>query len=49
MSPADLGAGLTRLLPQAVDRLSPQGELPADSSGGIDALLAGLAGKLDQS
>lgn len=49
MSSTDLGEGLSRLLPQAVDRLTPQGELPADSGGGIEDLLAGLAGKLGQS
>lgn len=49
MSTAELGEGLARLLPQAVDQLSPQGALPAEAGGGIAALLGSLAGKLGQS
>jgi uncharacterized protein YidB (DUF937 family) len=45
LSPGDLGGQLSQLLPQAVDRLTPNGQMPDASDGGfgdLGALLGSL-------
>ncbi len=43
LSPADVGGQLSQLLPQVVDKLTPNGELPAASAGGLGDLGSLLA------
>ncbi|HEY4146559.1 YidB family protein [Pinirhizobacter sp.] len=46
-SPDELMAKLSGVLPQAVDHLTPQGQVPEQPSGGFDtSALSGLAGKV---
>lgn len=46
LSHGDLAQQLARLLPQVVDRLTPQGQLPAGGVGGdLGGLLGGLLGR----
>ena len=42
LSTGDLGTQLSQLLPQAVDRLTPQGQLPEGGFGGLEDLLGQL-------
>lgn len=46
VSQAEAGEQLSQWLPQVVDKLSPQGELPAAGAGGMDELLGQLSGLL---
>ncbi len=39
LSTGDLGAQLSQLLPQAVDRFTPQGQMPDGGLGGLEDLL----------
>lgn len=39
LSTGDLGSQLSQLLPQAVDRLTPQGQMPDGGLGGLEDLL----------
>lgn len=45
LSPADAGSGLAKLLPELVDRFTPNGEVPTDANDMISQLLAGLSQK----
>lgn len=47
ISGSEAGALLAGLLPQIVDKLSPDGELP--DSGGLDGMLQGLMGSIAKS
>jgi len=42
LSTGDLGAQLSQMLPQAVDRLTPQGQLPEGGLGDLGSLLGSL-------
>lgn len=42
LSTGDLGAQLSQLLPQAVDRLTPDGQMPEGGLGGLGDLLSRL-------
>ena len=42
LSTGDLGAQLSQLLPQAVDRFTPQGQMPDGGLGGLEDLLSQL-------
>jgi uncharacterized protein YidB (DUF937 family) len=42
LSTGDLGAQLSQLLPQAVDRLTPGGQMPEGGLGGLGELLGRL-------
>ena len=43
MSHGEVAGQLSQMLPQVVDRLTPQGHAPADGLGGMDDLLAQLS------
>lgn len=45
MSPADAMAQLSKYLPQVVDKLSPNGQVPEDGQGGLGNM-AGMSGML---
>jgi uncharacterized protein YidB (DUF937 family) len=45
LSTGDLGAQLAQLLPQAVDRATPEGRLPEGGLGDLGSLLGGLLGR----
>lgn len=45
LSTGDLGAQLAQMLPQAVDRVTPQGRLPEGDLGDLGSLLGGLFGR----
>lgn len=45
LSTGDLGAKLAQLLPQAVDRATPQGRLPEGGIGDLGSVLGGLLGR----
>lgn len=47
ISGSEAGALLAGLLPQIVDKLSPEGQLP--DSGGLDSMLGGLMGAMSKS
>lgn len=47
ISGSEAGALLAGLLPQVVDKLSPEGQLP--DSGGLDSMLGGLMGSIAKS
>lgn len=47
ISGSEAGALLAGLLPQIVDKLSPDGQLP--ESGGLDSMLEGLIGSISKS
>ncbi len=44
LSTGDLGTQLSQMLPQAVDRLTPQGQLPEGGLGDLGSLLGSLLG-----
>jgi uncharacterized protein YidB (DUF937 family) len=45
LSTGDLGAQLAQMLPQAVDRATPDGRLPEGGLGDLGSLLGGLLGR----
>jgi uncharacterized protein YidB (DUF937 family) len=45
LSTGDLGAQLAQVLPQAVDRATPDGRLPEGGLGDLGSILGGLLGR----
>ena len=45
LSPDEAGSGLAELLPQLIDRLTPQGQLPSGGLGDIGSIIGALAGR----
>ena len=45
LSPADASAGLAELLPQLIDRLTPQGQLPSGGLGELGSIIEALSAK----
>lgn len=45
MSPADASAGLAELLPQLIDRLTPQGQLPSAGLGELGSIIEALSAR----
>lgn len=48
VSPAEAGDQLSRLLPQVIDRLTPQGQLPQGGVGGLGDIAGILGGLLNR-
>lgn len=45
LSGADASSGLAELLPQLIDRLTPQGQVPTGGTGDLGSLIEALAGR----
>jgi uncharacterized protein YidB (DUF937 family) len=45
LSAADASAGLAELLPQLIDRLTPQGQLPGGGLGDLGSIIEALSGR----
>ncbi len=45
VSAADASAGLAELLPQLIDRLTPQGQLPSSGLGDLGSIIEALSGR----